>query len=279
MKYSSIWSVLCLLFFTEPVIAQEESVAHTGEFGFQTGAAHYFGDLNTATRLQRPHPAVGLFYRKQVNNYAAFRFAINYTQLSYADRLQANNEFQRRRNLDFKTSLWEFILQGDFNFFRFNPDVPGQRFTPYLTFGLGLFQFDPYTYYEGQKYFLRSLGTEGQNSAKYPGSKEYSNIGLCIPVGFGLKAALSRKINIHFEITHRLTNTDYIDDVSGNYAGSDAFLPGSVAFFLQDRSADLGPAIGKEGSQRGFNGNKDQYVMATLGITFSFSSYRCPGTN
>jgi hypothetical protein len=279
MKYFSFWSGLLLLFLSKMAFAQMESVTHTGELGIQTGAAHYFGDLNTATGLKRPHPSFGLFYRKQVNNYAAFRVALNYAQLSYADRLQATNEFQRRRNLDFKTAIWEFVLQGDFNFFRFDPEVPGQRFTPYLTFGLGLFQFDPYTYYEGQKYFLRPLGTEGQNSVKFPGSKEYSNTGICTPVGFGIKAALNRKINIHFELTHRFTNTDYMDDVSGNYAGADAFLPGSAAFFLQDRSAESGAIIGKEGNQRGFKGNKDQYIIANLGITFSFSSYRCPGAN
>ena len=190
------------------VKAQYEGFTHIGEFGIQVGAAHYFGDLNTKTGLKRPHLAIGLFYRKQINNYSALRGTLYYTQLSYSDKLQADNEFQRRRNLDFKTSIWEFCLMGDFNFFRFNPEIPSERFTPFLTFGLGLFHYDPYTYYQGEKYYLRALGTEGQNSAKYPGGKEYGTIGVSFPVGFGLKWAMNKKVNLHLELTHRFTNTD-----------------------------------------------------------------------
>ena len=31
-----------------------------------------------------------------------------------------------------------------------------------------MFSFDPYAYLEGQKYYLRELGTEGQGSAVTP---------------------------------------------------------------------------------------------------------------
>ena len=40
-----------------PAQAQYESYYQEGEFGFQLGAAHYFGDLNTQTGLRRPQPA------------------------------------------------------------------------------------------------------------------------------------------------------------------------------------------------------------------------------
>jgi hypothetical protein len=258
--------------------AQYESFTHIGEFGIQAGASHYFGDLNTSTGLKRPHPAIGLFYRKQFNNYAALRTGVCYTQLSYSDNLQDQNEFQRIRNLDFRTSIWEFSLMGDFNFFRFNPEVPNEKFTPFLTFGLGLFHYNPFTYYQGEKYFLRALGTEGQNSVKYPDRKEYGIIGLSIPVGFGFKWAMNEKVNFHLEFTHRFTNTDFIDDVSGNYAGADAFQPNSVALMLQDRSIESGTSIGKEGGQRGFSANKDQFMIVNVGVTLNFSSYRCPAS-
>jgi hypothetical protein len=272
--------VLFLLCFVTSlkVVAQYENSYHTGEFGIQTGAAHYFGDLNTATGLKSPHPAIGIFYRKQINNYTALRTTLYYTQLSYSDKLQSNNEFQRRRNLDFKTSVWEFCLMGDFNFFRFNPVNPYERFTPFLTFGVGVFHYDPYTYYQGEKYYLRELGTEGQNSAKFPDRKEYGTVAMCIPIGFGFKWAFNNKVNLHIELTHRFTTTDYLDDVSDKYAGSDAFQPGTIAVLLQDRSYETGSVIGNEGAQRGFNANYDQYILANIGITINFSSYRCPGS-
>lgn len=266
------------LFFGSTAFAQYESNYQSGEFGIQVGAAHYFGDLNTTSKLKSPHPALGIFFRKQLNNYAALRLAINFTNLSYSDKLQTQNEFQRRRNLDFKTTLWEFLLQGDFNFFRFNPNDPYERFTPYLTFGVGAFYYNPYTFLDGTKYYLRPLGTEGQNSPN-TSSKEYNSIAVCIPVGFGFKWNVSRKMNMHIELTHRFTTTDYLDDVSGNYAGADAFFSDTPASYLQDRSYETGTPIGIEGSQRGFKANKDQYIMATFGITYNFSSYRCPTSN
>jgi hypothetical protein len=143
---------------------------------------------------------------------------------------------------------------------------------------LGLFHYSPFTYYRGEKYYLRELGTEGQNAAGFPDKKEYGNVALCIPIGIGFKWALNKKVNLHMELTHRFTNTDFIDDVSGNYAGADAFQAGSVAALLQDRSVETGSAIGAAGSQRGFKANKDQYIIANLGITINFSAYRCPGS-
>src|SRR5207248_2594889 len=57
----------------QKVTAQYESIVHTGEFGISAGAAHYFGDLNTRAKLNRPKPAFGLFFRKQFGNYIALR--------------------------------------------------------------------------------------------------------------------------------------------------------------------------------------------------------------
>jgi hypothetical protein len=279
-RISFIKSIIILMSLIScySVRAQYDGVAQSGEFGIQIGAAHYFGDLNTSSKINAPHPAVGVFFRKQLNNYAAIRIAINHTKLSYSDKLERKNEFQRRRNLDFNSSIWELMLQGDFNFFRFNPFNPDERFTPYLTFGAGVFYYDPYTYYQNEKYYLRSLGTEGQNSPQ-TNLKEYAPIAVCIPVGFGVKWSLGRKVNMHFEVTHRFTTTDYLDDVSGTYAGAAAFLPDTPSFYLQDRSYETGAPIGIEGSQRGFSANKDQYIIANFGITINFNSYSCPSSN
>ena len=277
--------IFCLLilgcFTTAPLLlkAQYEGFKHEGEFGVQLGAAHYFGDLNPDKRLNRPKPAGGIFFRKQLSDYVAFRIGVNFAQLGYSDIYEKKNEFQMRRNLSFNTFLWELMLQGDFNFFRFNPVNPTERFTPYLTFGAGVINFDPYAYLNGTKYFLRPLGTEGQGSSLYPDRKQYSTVAFAFPLGLGVKYALNEKTNLNFEIVHRFTTTDYMDDVSTTYAGVAAFPINSPASVLQDRSFEVGPRIGTAGQQRGFSGKKDQYIMATIGVTFSFSSYKCPSAN
>lgn len=278
MKLVYLFFYSCLL-IAQAGFAQYESFKHEGEFGVQLGTAHYFGDLNPNSRLNRPKIAAGVFFRRQINNYVAIRIGGNFAQLGYSDVYETKNEFRRRRNLSFNTNIWELMVQGDFNFFRFNPTNPNERFTPYVTFGAGVVGFNPYAFLGNKKYFLQPLGTEGQGSAAFSDRRPYSLTALAFPVGLGVKFALTDRMNLNLEVAHRFTTSDYIDDVSTTYAGIAAFKPGSPASFLQDRSYETGIPIGVQGNQRGFSKQKDQYVMATIGITFSFSSYKCPGVN
>lgn len=267
--------------------AQEEYV-QKGEFGFSVGAAHYFGDLNTRASVNRPKPSVGLFFRKQFGNYVGLRIAAHYAQLGYSDTY-SKNEYQKTRNLSFNTNLWELAVQGDFNFFKFIPADPDHAFTPYVTLGVGIFSYDPYAYLNGKKVFLRPLGTEGQNVG-YKGRKQYSTMAICIPFGVGIKYNISQKVNLSVEVCHRFTTTDYLDDVSTTYAGTglpgettnsfppDALGQPTTAFLLQDRSYELDPnfILGREGRQRGWSKQKDQYIIAEIGLSFNISTYRCP---
>src|SRR5258707_5455711 len=207
--------------------AQEQAIVQEGEFGISAGAAQYFGDLNPNPRFNTPNMALGAFFRKQFGGYVALRIAANYAFLAYSDKYNSYNEFMYRRNLSFNTNIWELALQGDFNFFKFVPGSEYYRFTPYMTFGIGVFNYNPYTYYQGQKVFLRSLGTEGQGSAAYPDRKPYGSMAVCFPLGAGVKYSLNRQMSIGFELLYRFTTTDYIDDVSKTYApdAQTQFLP------------------------------------------------------
>jgi hypothetical protein len=207
--------------------------------------------------------------------------AAHYAQLGYSDIYNKDNEYQQRRNLSFNSNIWELAVQGDFNFFKFVPGDPYYGFTPYITFGVGAFSYDPYAYYQGQKVFLRPLGTEGQGTAAYPDRKAYGTMAICIPFGVGVKYNWNDRMNIGFEIGYRFTNTDHLDDVSETYVGADKFPPlpdgsPSLGYLLQDRSYETGDVIGIEGRQRGYPKQKDQYVMAEITVSFNLTSYRCP---
>ena len=255
------------------------SYVQEGEFGVAVGAGHYFGDLNTRAALNRPKFSAGVFFRKQFSNYIGLKIGVNYARLGYSD-VYSKNETQQRRNLSFNTNLWEFAVSGDFNFFKFYPGVAGFNYTPYVSLGIGVFSYDPYAYLGDEKYFLRGLGTEGQGSAVYPDRTPYSSMGLCIPFAVGFKYGISEKLNLFAEVGYRFTNSDYIDDVSTTYA-PDAFPPlpngnPSPAQLLSDRSYETGPLIGLKGRQRGNSSQKDNYVLAQVGISFNISSYKCP---
>ena len=279
-----ILSVSLLFTLIGGAIAQSDfGNVQQGEFGITAGAAHYFGDLNTRVGLNRPKPAIGVFYRKQFNNYLALRVSAHFAQVGYSD-IYSKNTYQQDRNLSFNSDILEFAVHGDFNFFKFVPGDPDFSFTPYATIGVGVFSYNPYAYLDGKKVYLRPLGTEGQNIG-YKGAdgkvrKPYGSTAVCIPIGLGIKYSLNNDLNLSFQIAERLTTTDYLDDVSTTYVGIDKFPPlngqPSVAGILQDRSFEKGTVIGVEGRQRGWSKQNDQYIIAEIGLSLNISSYVCP---
>jgi hypothetical protein len=281
MKHVFLVGTAVLCFFTQSRAQTDNSYVYQGEFGVMGGVSQYFGDLNPDYHFNTPKVAFGVFFRKQVTDYISVRIQGQFAQLGYSDIYNTQNSFDLRRNLSFNTNIWQLGFQGDFNFLRFIPGDGDHRSTPYLTIGVGMFSFDPYAYLDGQKYFLRELGTEGQ-AVGYDGRKPYSNIAMYIPLGLGYKYNLNPKMNIGFEIVYNFTTTDYLDDVSKTYAGINNFpptapSPPSPAALLQDRSYETGtPPIGTAGRQRGYSNQNDGFLYAEIMFSFNISSYRCP---
>lgn len=260
----------------------EYEYVQDGEFGITGGVAHYFGDLDNRANLKDPKINLGAYYRKQLGNYIAVRLTGNFCQLGYTDQY-SNNIVQQERNLSFNTNIFEVAARGDFNFFKFIPTDPNHIFTPYATIGVGVFSYNPYAYYNGQKVYLRPLHTEGETF--YEHRKEYGTMAMCFPIGFGIKYAITPKVNITCELAYRFTNTDYIDDVSSTYIGVNNFpTPSSgtqsLAAILQDRSNETGNGtpIGIQGRQRGSGNKYDSYAIAEVGISFNLTSYHCPSS-
>ncbi len=107
---------------------------------------------------------------------------------------------------------------------------------------------------------------------------------VAVPFGVGIKYSINSRINLGFEVTHRFTNTDYLDDVSTTYVDPAVFPANpdgslSAAYLLSDRSYETGTRIGSKGRQRGNSQNKDQFVTAMFYISFNLQSYRCPTAN
>lgn len=237
-----------------------------GEIGISVGAGHYFGDINPNMGLQRPGVAFGLFYKKQFGDYVALRFQGQFTDLAYSDA-RSKNSVQRQRNLSFNSDVYSVALRGDFNFFRFVPGSNQYFFTPFVSIGVGRFWYNPYAYVPGKSspIFLNQKDVEGYD---YP-----SNASI-FPIGFGLKYNLRQNINIGFELTHNITSTDYLDDVSRVYR--DPSLLSGDALYLHDPSDPSRP-YGQKGKMRGFGSKlNDTYVTAEVTLSISLRSYKCP---
>ncbi len=251
------------------------------EYGISFGGCQYFGDLNTNYGFREIKPAAMAYVRLPMNPYISLRGSVGYTSVGYDDKY-SNNPYQLERNLNFKSNIVEGLIQAEFNFFHFATGEDDSRFTPYLTGGIGAFYYNPYTYYNGTKYYLRPQGTEGQ-FAGYSGNK-YGDIAMCFPVGVGVKYWLRPGINLGAEISDRLTTTGYLDDVHDTYVGADKFAKGppgypNPAYYLQDRSLEVNTnsALGTAGKQRGNASSKDQYLVFVVNFSFQLKVYRCPG--
>ncbi len=270
--------VLAVLLLATATAARAQTFYSGREYGVIAGGSQYFGDLNDHYGFKFIRPAAGAFARFHLTPYIALRTSLLYTEVGYDDRLNSN-AFQQQRNLSFRSDVLEASVQAEFNFFRFATGELGNRFTPYLTGGVGGFYYNPYTDLDGRRYNLRPLGTEGQN-AGYD-DRRYSSLAVCFPIGAGIKYWIRPGVNLGFEIADRLTLTDYLDDVSTTYVGADRFptdpLSPNPAFLLQDRSPEVsGTALGRAGKQRGNEQTKDQYLVFAFTLSFQLKVYKCP---
>ncbi len=274
-----IFFQVSLTLFISCISAKAQNYYSAAEFGASVGASQYFGDLNDEYGLKYVRPALGGFARYHLNPYISVRGNLLYTHVGYADKY-SSNPYNRKRNLSFQSNVYEGSIQAEFNFFRYHTGETKSRFTPYLTGGIGVFYYNPFAIYEDKKYSLRQLGTEGQHAGI--GGRNYSKFSMCFPVGAGFKYWLRPGINLGVEIANRLTLTDYLDDVSTSYVGSDKFPTDpknpNPAYVLQDRSVEIDSnnPLGRSGKQRGNSSTKDQYMMVLINLSFQLKVYKCP---
>lgn len=260
------------LLFGSTATAQQDG----WELGFWLGSSFYFGDLNTNYNLSLPGPAGGLLARYNFNKRTSIKFSANYGIVKGDDAV-SKNIFERVRNLNFESAVLDGSLQLEFNFLPYQHGSKDEFFTPYVFGGFSIFHYNPTAEFEGEKYNLRELGTEGQFQGE-----EYFSVSAGLLYGLGFKVDLSYEWSLNIEIGARQLFTDYIDDVSTVYPNKEDLqqLRGDVAVELSDPSLIIPGVnetkIGEEGKQRGNSNNRDSYVMVGVGLVYYFGDIRCP---
>jgi len=245
------------------------------EIGPWAGTSIYFGDLNTDWRLNRINLAGGFAARYNFNHRIAARVSLNYGRIEAYDS-DSDNPFERNRNLDFQSDIFDGTAQLEFNFLPYFHGHKQYFYTPYVFAGISVFTHNPTTEYNGQKVDLRELGTEGQMRGD-----EYLIISNALTFGIGFKWDLSYEISMDINIGVRQANTDYLDDVSTVYPDRSDLLRqnGPIALELSDRGLMLDTEdrrIDRQGEQRGDDTVNDTYIFAGIGFNYYFGDVRCP---
>ena len=259
---------ICIYQFSS---AQEQDKSTT--ISFFTGAINYQGDVNpNSFTLSHSNFAAGIIIRKPLNRWFTLRAGATMGKIEAADKW--NREYLKPRNLSFATTIKEAYIGLEITVL----DMSAGRFTPYLYGGIAVFHFNPWTLDNtGTKTYLKPLSTEGQGLSQYPEKKTYNLTQLCLPLGGGIKFAVSDGLSVGLELSQRKSFTDYIDDVSGEYIDGEVLLreKGSKAVELAYRADELPggrPFFPAHGDQRGTPSEMDWYYFVGLNLEMKLSS-------
>lgn len=216
-----------------------------------TGSSSYFGELKNDGDYIDPKFNVNVGLQYFVTPRISARAEATWFSMSGADS-KADDNSRKRRNLSFNSNNLELSMTGAISFFpQGNRYYRRPGFNVYGFGGLGVIYFNPTTEYNGEKYALQPLETEGVH---------YSKVALVIPFGLGARLKLTPFLNLSIEGGYRKTFTDYLDDVSTVHKGSAAFTD-PIAAALSDRRPELGlPEVAVD-TQRGNPADKDGYFL------------------
>jgi hypothetical protein len=242
------------------------------QLGLFCGVSDYNGDLlDKPYRFSRPAggPSVGY----QFSNQLSARFSITFGKIEGADSVSEWRGLAHR-NLSFQSYLSEVAFTVEYNL----RSTENLIWTPFAFAGLAVYHYNPYTYnQQQQRVYLRPLSTEGQGLPQYPNRKPYALTRLAVPVGGGIKFFLTEQLLLAVQIGLRITNNDYLDDVSTTYVDEQTLLHarGQQAVSLAYRERTSGDRIyPPNGTNRGRSGKliyTDFYYFSGLHIIYSFA--------
>lgn len=223
-----------------------------------TGTTTYFGDLKDNGDYFDPKFNVNLGLQYFFTKNISARVEAQWFSLAGYDK-ESSEEGKIQRNLSFVSNNYELNAVGIFQAFP-NGVRYYQRpnFNIYAFAGIGLIYFNPKGEYEGKKYALQPIRTEGV---------KYSRVAVVIPYGAGIRYKLNPFWNLCIEGGFRQTFTDYIDDVSTNYIDNSSFSD-PIHAALADRRPEIGLSKLEAGHKRGNSDKNDNYFILNVKVEF-----------
>jgi hypothetical protein len=277
--------------------------------GGSLNAVNYFGDIAPSssfisTDISFTRLNVSAFVTYRLKPRLSLRGSLMWSRLEgddfNASTSDQNDKFRFVRNLQFRNDVKELNVTAIVDWFENKQTfLKRPNIVPYVFAGIGVMAHNPKAKVpvtEGDKWVaLQPLGTEGQGRPGY--KKTYSLIQVVIPAGIGVRYKVNSRIDIAFEWSFHYAFTDYLDDVSGNYADPNDLGVSTLAYrmsyrtqepigayskksrepgmreFLSDDNPSVPPfgpvnGFGQKGDKRGTPNQKDWYTIA--GFHFNY---------
>ncbi|MBL4709594.1 MAG: outer membrane beta-barrel protein [Flavobacteriales bacterium] len=277
---------LTLLFVSFTLLTLTSQAQYSMDFGFSLGGSNYVGEVGGRGDAPKPwlldmnlaktNIGLGGFYRYNFTRNIAAKISVNYARIGGSDST-SKIKTQIARNLSFRTDIIELALTGEYYFFTINNLSRASNaridFGAYAFAGAGIALYYPYAQYQDKWYYLRPLQTEGVENA-------YDEMTVVIPFGAGANFTFNKKIKLGIEFGYRFTFTDYLDDISTDYA-FDSELPFEESILFANRT-DEAYARGenglpsreafRSGSIRGNPDTNDGYLLGLISISYNISN-------
>jgi len=259
--------VLISLFLVSATRSNSQSIA-TGngkvEIGLGLGPLFFLGDLGgnngqgkrfvKDVNFPLTNLAKGLYVNVYPSEWIGFRVAVNHGRLEGADSLArdkgGDEYFRQKRNLHFRSPLLEAYAGIEIYPTVFLEQYDGLqgKLRPYGIIGAGFFKFKPQAQYYGADgratwVDLQPLHTEGQGMAEYADRPNYKLMSFEVPVGGGIKYYIKENLYVGFEVMHRKSFSDYVDDVSKDYIDNSLF----AKYLSPDKAAMANQMYFREG--------------------------------
>lgn len=200
---SLLFFLLGTFIFCTNSIAQ---FSKNSDLGIFVGTAYYTGDINPTYHFENLSVSFGGIFRKNLDERYAIRGTLKYSKLS-GDDAEFDNVFKSQRQQSFSTSVFDFAITGEFNFFPFGDIARKNRMTPYIALGVGM------------SYYLTPL--DGYAS-------------LSVPFGLGCKFDVNERLNFAIEWLPTRTFTDDIEGFKDATFTGDDQIDQKQKYFASD---------------------------------------------
>lgn len=190
--------LICAVLQIGSVLFSTDSFAqHTSELGIGIGATNYKGEVSPNYDFLKNRPAFTIFYRKDVSAPVTLRAALTAGMIRAQD-VDIDQPLHQHRRADVITNLAELSGALEYNFLDYYDEKRSRRWSPYLMIGLAV------AHYNNRVVLQDNEIKPFENAFVF-----------AIPVGVGIKYALSNHWNLGVEFGARKTFSDRIDYRTG----------------------------------------------------------------
>jgi Domain of unknown function (DUF6089) len=216
LKIRVVTTTLFTIAFTSTFTSVSAQNKGNYEVGINAGTLIYQGDLSNSAfgSTKNLKPAIGVYVNKELDAYFSLRANLLYGKIGEDESQYSSPSWKQQRNFKFSTSITELSTVLVWNFLGDNGAKDYHLLSPYIFGGVGISLLNV------------KRDWSGINRAVFD-NKSSAIIGLgidtlhatpkllpVIPVGIGIRYAVSNKISIRAEATYRITFSDYIDGFS-----------------------------------------------------------------